>query len=91
MKLFQINNYEGFIDGTCSCPSKHITKTNGKHILDPTKYTKWLLIKQNIAVDLYSIICRLLLPYVDTKNLFWYLSNSGEMPPIFQQIENPLA
>ncbi|KAI0508127.1 hypothetical protein KFK09_014261 [Dendrobium nobile] len=54
LKIFKANRFDGFLDGTCLCPPS----------TDPTSVQNWVLIDQNLAAALYSIISPSILPYV---------------------------
>lgn len=51
------------MDGSYICPSQYITNTARAKVLNP-QHTTWLLIDQNLATALYSVISQTILPYV---------------------------
>ncbi|PKU76601.1 Retrovirus-related Pol polyprotein from transposon TNT 1-94 [Dendrobium catenatum] len=63
LKLFRANGYHGFLDGSSSIPSDNITSATGQSVPNPA-YTNWILIDQNLAAALYSVISPTILPYV---------------------------
>ncbi|KAI0493314.1 hypothetical protein KFK09_027591 [Dendrobium nobile] len=63
VKLFRANGYEGFLTGSTSCPPPLIPNTSGQSIKNPVHDT-WVLIDQNLAAALYSVINPTILPYV---------------------------
>ncbi|KAI0511944.1 hypothetical protein KFK09_012578 [Dendrobium nobile] len=58
-KLFKANGFEGFLDGSCTCPSS-LHPTSANEISAQT----WNLLDQNLAAALYSVISPSILPYV---------------------------
>ncbi|PKU76820.1 Retrovirus-related Pol polyprotein from transposon TNT 1-94 [Dendrobium catenatum] len=67
LKLFRANGFEGFLDGTTAAPPTHTLDGTGQQILNPAHST-WVLIDQNLAAALYSIISPAILPYVLSVN-----------------------
>ncbi|KAI0510566.1 hypothetical protein KFK09_011171 [Dendrobium nobile] len=63
IKLFRANGYEGFLTGSISRPPPLITDTSGQTIKNLSHDT-WVLIDQNLAAALYSVINPSILPYV---------------------------
>lgn len=61
-KLFTVNGFNGFLDGTTSKPPKQII-TDSNNVAPNTNYNTWTLIDQNLAAALYSIISSALLQY----------------------------
>lgn len=62
-KLFVVNSFLGYLDGSNQKPTKHILNEGGEIILNPG-YKIWMLADQNLAAALYSTISTSLLPYV---------------------------
>ncbi|KAI0524985.1 hypothetical protein KFK09_004375 [Dendrobium nobile] len=58
-KLFKANGFEGFLDGTCVCPSPNDVSSETE-----ISYQTWTLLNQNLAAALYSVISPSILPYV---------------------------
>ncbi|KAI0498944.1 hypothetical protein KFK09_019842 [Dendrobium nobile] len=63
LKLFRANGYHGFLDGSSPIPPENIVSATGQSVPNPA-HTNWILIDQNLAAALYSVISPTIHPYV---------------------------
>lgn len=66
-KLFSINGFLNFLDGSTQNTSKHMLN-DASEIIFNLEYKIWMLTDQNLAGALYSNISPSLLPYVLSLN-----------------------
>ncbi|PKU87110.1 Retrovirus-related Pol polyprotein from transposon TNT 1-94 [Dendrobium catenatum] len=63
MKLFRANGFDGFLDGSTACPPPVLHSEDGQSTPNPA-HLNWILLDQNLAAALYSVISATILPYV---------------------------
>ncbi|PKU65026.1 Retrovirus-related Pol polyprotein from transposon TNT 1-94 [Dendrobium catenatum] len=63
LKLFRANGYEGFLTGITTCPAQE-SSTISSTATQQSPHSTWILIDQNLAAALYSVISPAILPYV---------------------------
>lgn len=68
------NGFDEYLDGTMIKPLKQIIREIGNTIAN-TNYNTWILIKQNLANAIYSIISSNLLSCLKSGLLFEHLAN----------------